>query len=67
MIMNATSSVSILLAALGFFVFWCSGGFNSSTPKRFTLVTFFLLFYLCNTVYYLIDSLTGAGLDESVF
>lgn len=59
--------ISIQLAALGFFAFWCSGGFNSSKPRRFTLVTLLLLFYLYNAVYFFIDSLTGGGLDESVF
>ena len=59
--------MSIQLAALGFFALVCSGGFNSSKPRRFTVVTTFLLFYLYNTVYFFIDSLTGAGIDESVF
>ena len=59
------SAIPVLLTGFGLALFWMQG--NSNRCRRRIFAMTFLCAYIYNTTYFVIDAMTGNGVDESFF
>ena len=61
-----TATISHLLIAFGYTAYYTSGRTSSTRWKRLAFSVVFLIAYLYGTIFFVINSMTGNGVDDSV-